>query len=143
MTLFVYSFLAFPWLAFIARRSSRGTAAILAVLLFCAMLPGPVMPFFGAEYGEAPFFGTEYGDATWLHYFAFLWSFGFAFLLYAVNGHSFGGTFIFLLVVCSTFLATTFWGVLLIPFLWLYLGFAAGIVWLIERFLKKEERNEK
>ena len=125
MTLFVYSFLAFPWLAFIARRSSRGTAAILAVLLFCAMLPGTVMPFFG----------TEYGDATWLHYFAFLWSFGFAFLLYAVNGHSFGGTFIFLLVVCSTFLATTFWGVLLIPFLWLYLGFAAGVVWLIERFL--------
>lgn len=125
MTLFVYSFLAFPWLAFIARRSSRGTAAILAVLLFCAMLPGPVMPFFV----------TEYGEATWLHYFAFLWSFGFAFLLYAVNGHSFGGTFIFLLVVCSTFLATTFWGILLIPFLWLYIGFAAGIVWLIERFL--------
>lgn len=128
MTLFVYSFLAFPWLVFIARRSSRWTAAILAVLLFCAMLPGPVMPFFSAEFG----------GATWLHYFAFLWAFGFAFLLYAVNRHSFGGTFIFLIVVCSAFLATTFWGILLIPPLWLYLGFVAGIVWLIERFLKKK-----
>lgn len=132
MTLFLYGFLTFPWLTFIARNTSRGVSLILAILLLCIMLPEPLMSFFDV--------GSD--KAAWLHYFGFLWAFGFAFAIYAVTGRSFEGTFILLLVVSSSFLIMTLLGIFLVPFLWVYLGFVAGIAWLFEKFFLKNQKAE-
>lgn len=123
--MFFAGYLAFPWLAFIARRASRRTAIVLGVLLFCAMLPDPLLPFFDDGNSEISI----------LNYSGILQAAAFPVALGVVNRRSFEGTFIFTSILCSLFLLTSILGIFLVPLVWIYTGLVAGIVWLAERSL--------
>ncbi len=123
--MFFAGYFAFPWLAFIARRASRRTAIVLGVLLLCAMLPEPLLPFF--EDGNA--------EISVLNYYGILWAAAFPVALGVVNRRSFEGTFIFTLILCSFFPLMSILGIFLVPIVWIYVGLVAGIGWLAERSL--------
>lgn len=123
--MFFAGYLAFPWLAFIARRASRRTAIVPGVLLFCAMLPDPLLPFFDDGNSEISILNCS----------GILQAAAFPVALGVVNRRSFEGTFIFTLILCSLSLLTSVLGIFLVPLVWIYTGLVAGIVWLAERSL--------